>query len=114
MPDQETPLNLLFKDALRVMEKLGDTFTAASFIRMVARNDQAAYIHLLTEYVDDKQPFIAANTAIENRLNEVAPGCGYLPAEEKTLDTDLFGKLQKVVLYRRVSDVVQSDTLEQD
>lgn len=114
MSDQETQLNLLFKDANHVMEKLGDTFTAASFIRVIAKNDQTAYIHLLTHYVDDKQPFLAANTAIETRLSEVAPHCGYLPAEEKTLDTDLFGKLQKVVLYRRVSDVVQSDTLEQD
>ena len=106
MTDQETQLDTLFKDAPSAMKKLGETFTAAAFIRMVAKNQQAAYIHLLTHYVDDKDPFIAAHNAIETRLNEIAPQSGYLPAEEKTLDTDLFGKLQKVTLYRRVGDAV--------
>ncbi len=112
MADHETCLNQLFVNAGQIMDKLGDTFTTYAFIRLLAQREQAVYITLLMQYVEEKKPFIAANNAIETRLQEVAPHYGYLRAEERTLDTDIFGKLQKVALYRRVSDLVASDAID--
>ena len=108
--DYEMVMNALFEQAGRYMSRLGETFTSYAYIRQAARDQQWAYIHLLHHHVAEKDPFAAATYAIETQLKTLAPNFGYVAAEELTLDTDMFGKLQKVTLYRRVSDVVSANS----
>ena len=108
-PDYETVMNALFEEAGRYMHRLGETFTTYAYIRQAARDQQWAYIHLLHHHIAEKDPFAAVTAAIETHLKTLAPNFGYIAAEEATLDTDMFGKLQKVTVYRRVSDVVSAN-----
>jgi hypothetical protein len=108
-PDYDMVMNALFEQAGRYLNKLGETFTTYAYIRLAAKDQQWAYINLLRYHISDKDPFAAANTAIETQLKQIAPNLGYIAAEEATLDTDMFGKLQKVALYRRVSDVIAAN-----
>lgn len=99
MSDQQTIIKQLFDGAVSVIPKLGNPFTAHAFVRTLTRNQQAAFIDLLTLLRDDKQPFAAAHEVIDSHLQTFAPEHGFHPAEEQTLDTDWFGKTVKSTIY---------------
>jgi hypothetical protein len=94
-------LDVLFENALEVMESLGSEFTSQEFVKRIAQRNQRAYVELLWECRDRDGIFNAAHEHIGGRLSQVAQKNGYEMTKEGRTELDIFGNSTGRVVYRR-------------
>jgi hypothetical protein len=103
-------LDMLFSNAERFMHeeiKKNGNFTNLKLLRLVAQDQQQAYIELLASYRDTKNrsPFNAAHQDIGGRIFTVAHSAGYARAENlDRMGEDIFGNPSKEKYYQNKED----------